>query len=223
MDNPNLFYSEHWGGRLPHIYVAGASFFITFCLYNSLPSEVAKRLEEERTLIKKEFCLRKSRIENFDIHEQIELKAEQRKMHAIFFDRYDKALEHYAKKEDILLNAEVAQIVADKMQDLDGKYYDLMAYCIMSNHVHLLIDTQHYDISQKKQTVSYFMQLLKGGTAFQINKVIERNGTVWQKESYDHIVREGEEERILQYILNNPVKANLVKHWKDWQFTYLKT
>jgi len=34
-------------------------------------------------------------------------------------------------------------------------------------------------------------------------------------------VRDGEElQRILRYVVNNPVKAGLVEHWRDWTWTF---
>ena len=55
------------------------------------------------------------------------------------------------------------------------------------------------------------------------NRALERSGKFWQKESFDHYVRDKKEFwRILNYILNNPVKAGLVEKWEDYPFTYLK-
>ena len=55
------------------------------------------------------------------------------------------------------------------------------------------------------------------------NKFFQRNGTFWQDESYDHFIRDDAElERIIKYVLHNPVKANLVKEQKDWIWTYCK-
>jgi putative transposase len=66
------------------------------------------------------------------------------------------------------------------------------------------------------------MRLLKGSTSRLCNKELNRTGKFWHHESYDHYVRdEAELDRIIKYIVNNPVKAGLVNDWKDWKFTYL--
>jgi len=65
------------------------------------------------------------------------------------------------------------------------------------------------------------MQLLKGRSAFECNKALGRSGTFWQHESYDHVVRDGEFDRIIEYILMNPVHAGLVTRWQDYLWTYL--
>ncbi|MBN1145730.1 MAG: hypothetical protein JXA78_00630 [Anaerolineales bacterium] len=50
-----------------------------------------------------------------------------------------------------------------------------------------------------------------------------RLGVFWQAESYDHVARDDRElERILQYVIYNPVKAGLVLEWEKWPWTYLR-
>ena len=65
------------------------------------------------------------------------------------------------------------------------------------------------------------MQSLKVYTARECNRALERKGQFWQHESYDHVIRLGEYNRIITYTLNNPVKAGLAKEWKDWPWSYL--
>ena len=67
------------------------------------------------------------------------------------------------------------------------------------------------------------MQSLKRHTSRQSNIVLNKSGTFWEEESYDHIVRdEIELLRIMKYILNDPVKAGLVKNAFDWKWSYNK-
>jgi REP element-mobilizing transposase RayT len=67
------------------------------------------------------------------------------------------------------------------------------------------------------------MHSLKRYTARQANQLLGREGAFWQHENYDHVVRDEEEwQRIITYILNNPVKAGLVQNWEDWEWTYYK-
>jgi len=68
------------------------------------------------------------------------------------------------------------------------------------------------------------MQSLKRYTAAKANKILVRRGPFWQHENYDHIVRnEHELERIIVYVLNNPVKAGLVKNRDDWKWNYCRS
>ena len=67
------------------------------------------------------------------------------------------------------------------------------------------------------------MMSLKRYTARQCNDILGREGQFWQHESYDHVIRnQAEWERIIKYVLDNPVKAGLVEKWDDWPWTYLR-
>ena len=63
------------------------------------------------------------------------------------------------------------------------------------------------------------MHSLKSYTAHKANKILGRQGPFWQHESYDHWVRdEAELERIVAYIIANPVTVKLVAQPYDWYF-----
>jgi putative transposase len=64
------------------------------------------------------------------------------------------------------------------------------------------------------------MQSIKGFTARECNRLLAQAGMFWQQESYDHVVRDDDElERIIQYVLNNPVKAGLVERPELWRWS----
>jgi len=97
----------------------------------------------------------------------------------------------------------------------------------MPNHVHLLVEfvvAGHF--MHRGKTAKYpaadALRLLKGSTARSCNLLLKRSGPFWHHESYDHYVRdEPELERIIKYILCNPVKAGLIEDWKTWEFTFI--
>ena len=65
--------------------------------------------------------------------------------------------------------------------------------------------------------------LLKGYTARKANGLLSRTGAFWQRESYDHVIRDANEwQRIVIYVLNNPVKAGLVDTWEEWKWNYYR-
>lgn len=65
------------------------------------------------------------------------------------------------------------------------------------------------------------MKSLKGYSAWEANRCIGRKGAFWQLESYDRVVRDNAEfARIVKYVLNNPVKASLVREWREWKWNY---
>ncbi|MXV84431.1 hypothetical protein F4Z98_13805 [Candidatus Poribacteria bacterium] len=133
----------------------------------------------------------------------------------------------------------IAKEIAESLHYRDGKVYCLDAYCIMSNHVHVVFtplarQPSRTDIVNSEEntaqtrnlcynTLSVIMQSLKGYTARKANQLLGRSGAFWQPESYDHIVRDASEwQRIITYVLNNPVKAGLVDTWKKWRWSYCR-
>jgi len=91
--------------------------------------------------------------------------------------------------------------------------YELHAYVVMPNHVHLLVTP--------KVVATRWLGPLKGFTAYQANKLLGRHGQAfWQDESYDHLVRSGTEfERVRSYIEENPVKAALVSEAEQYPWS----
>ena len=70
--------------------------------------------------------------------------------------------------------------------------------------------------------IDNLMKSIKGISAREANKILERKGSFWQSESFDHIVRDEDElNRIVKYVIYNPVKAGLAEKWQDWEHTYL--
>lgn len=85
-------------------------------------------------------------------------------------------------------------------------------YLFMPDHAHLLLRGK-----LEKADVLQAMVSFKRKTGFWLSQ--NHPSTHWQKDFYDHILRRDEEiNKQIQYILNNPVRANLVKNWKDYPF-----
>jgi hypothetical protein len=79
------------------------------------------------------------------------------------------------------------------------------------------------DEDEDDAVLAIIMQSLKGYTARECNRVLKRHCTFWQHESFDRVVRDQAEFRkTIEYVINNPVKAGLVKKWEDWKWTYKK-
>jgi REP element-mobilizing transposase RayT len=169
--------------RLPHAYSEDKPLFVTWHLYGSLPHNLYP-----------------------PPHKQNAGQA------FVWMDRYLDTAQGgplYLKQEPI------ARLVVNSIhygyQQL--KYYDLHAYVVMANHVHLLV--------LPRAAPSRFLQTLKGYTAREANRLLGRTGQpFWQGESYDHWVRDETEcARIKAYIENNPVKAGLVSRAEDYRWS----
>jgi putative transposase len=194
--------------NLPHYQPPGATYFVTFRLAGSLPHEVVARLREGRTKDERVLLGTGAREEKDRV---IQL----RKRH---FARFDKLLDTAGQGPRWLQNAVVAKVVSDAIHYRDGREYELLAYCIMPNHVHLVITLGRNDISLYK-----VLQSLKRFTAREANKILSRGGAFWQHESYDHVVRDGKELlRVIAYVVRNPEKAGLVDTREAWRWSYCK-
>ena len=206
-------YKNFYRRNLPHIQPEGATLFITFRLTDSLPKEVIERLKTEREEAEK----RINQIADKNERER-QLDQTQRR----FFGKWDDALDSLAFGEKYLSKPRIADLVAESLLHRNGKIYDLEAFSIMPNHGHLVCSPLE-EAEGKYQSLSKIMHSFKLHTALEANKILGRDGSFWQHENYDHYVRdEGELERIIKYVIYNPVKAGLVDDWTKWKWTYCK-
>jgi len=120
------------------------------------------------------------------------------------FVTMDRLLDHARGGPTFLRQPAIAQLVLTSIQyGAEIGHYELHSWVIMPNHVHLLLTPQ--------ASVSKLLGSLKAATAKRANLLLQRSGQpFWQDESYDHLVRGGDEfQRIQRYIEGNPVTALL--------------
>ena len=135
-----------------------------------------------------------------------------------YFYKIDNLLIKYKNSPKYLKQPKIATIVESSLKYHDSADYDLLCYCIMPNHVHLI-----FTLLDDARSLDKIMFSVKRYTAGEANKILNRSGQFWQHESYDHIVRnEKALYNIINYVINNPVDAGLVIKWQDWKWTYLK-
>ena len=148
------------------------------------------------------------------------------KLHEEYFHKFDSLLDTSTTGPHWLNDSGVAKITADAIHFLDGKKYTLIAYSIMSNHVHLILalngkETNDDHSATESYALTKNLHSLKRYTALESNRLLHRRGAFWQHESYDHIIRDSNElQRTVEYVINNPVAAGFVKRWEDWKWTY---
>ena len=108
----------------------------------------------------------------------------------------------------------IAEVVVQSLhRGAELGHYELACFVVMANHVHVLL--------LPKVPAGRLMKSLKGCTAREANRMLGRTGEpFWQKESYDHWVRDEREwVRIADYIENNPVKAGLVSRADQYRWS----
>lgn len=209
MTDHRVFYRRN----LPHWQLAGATLFVTFRLAGSLPQSVIAALREKRELEERALSRigdLKEREKQADLHSRLA------------FGWWDTALEASSEGPRWLAEPQVATVAVEALHYRDEQVYDLVAFCVMPNHVHLVCTPL------KREDGTYhalqgILHSLKRFTARRANQILERQGAFWQAESYDHVVRDADElARVVRYVINNPVKAGLVSDWEAWPWTYVR-
>lgn len=178
----------HSRGYLPHLDQAGLTQAITFRLHDALPQGKMKEWALELGL--------SSRLPE-------ERERELRRRIEKYLDAGHGAC--------WLKESRIGRLVEEELLLCDGERYRLLAWCVMPNHVHALIEPNAgWDLER-------ILQAWKGRTAITANKLLGRTGAFWQREYFDRFVRDDAHlENVLRYIDENPVKAGLVKTAASW-------
>ncbi len=177
--------------NLPHWQQPGATYFVTFRLADALPENRLSELEQERQHWLKS-------------HSQPWSTDDRREYVERFSERVEQWLDA-GEGSCVLANPDASEIVAGALQHFDRERYQLGPWVVMPNHVHVLLKpTGEHDLGT-------ILHSWKSFTSNRINQLLGRTGGLWQRQSYDHIVRdEAAFERITDYILQNPKEAGVV-------------
>lgn len=206
-----LAYQFYYERNLPHLQPPGATLFITFRLAGSIPVAAQHKLRAETVALKAKLLTIDDPGERQEFASQ-----EQRRL----LGKWDSVLNMAQFGPTWLRDARIAQLVSESLHYRDARFYTLLAFCIMPNHVHVVF-TPLRESEDTYYSMAKIMQSLKGYTAYQANRILGQQGAFWQHESFDHVVRSAAEgQRILNYVLNNPVKAELVQDWSEWPWNY---
>ncbi len=113
-----------------------------------------------------------------------------------------------------LRNDRVAASVEQAICFYDAKRYRVIAWCIMPNHVHAIIEIL------AGWFLADIMHSWKSYSAHSANKILHRSGKFWFPEYFDRFIRNSEHLAIaVEYVENNPVKAGLVAAKEEWQWS----
>ncbi len=182
-------------GNLPHWRQAHVTYFVTTRLADSMPREILREWQNRRDAWLHAHGLQKPS----DIHQLTE--DQQHEFHATFTKEWHQWLDA-GYGECLLRRSDVRDILIGRLCAEPS----LDAWVIMPNHLHALV-------APEGQTLGDALQSWKGGSAFEINRLLRRSGPLWQKEPYDHIVRsEAQFQHYRRYIAENPIKAGLEPH-----------
>ena len=113
-----------------------------------------------------------------------------------------------------LRRPDIARLVEGALFNFDNQRYRLLAWCIMPNHVHALIETR------AGFPLADVLHSWKSYTSHDANKLLRRSGEFWQREYLDRFVRNAEHyASVIAYIEENPVKAGLAKLKTEWPWS----
>jgi leucyl-tRNA synthetase/REP element-mobilizing transposase RayT len=196
--NPRAEVNIRDGANLPHWTQDDATYAVTFRLADSLPAEILRQWQEDRNHL-----LKRSEQGGLTPSEQAEFRR-------LFSEKIDAALDA-GHGESWLRRPEIAQLVADALRHFDGQRYDLFAWCVMPNHVHVVFRPKEgHDLAD-------ILHSWKSDTANKANSHLQREGPFWQAESFDHLVRDQADlQSQIRYALENPTRAGLPdRRWVD--------
>lgn len=147
-----------------------------------------------------------------------ELKKEHYFLRKKYIKAYDDLLDAERNPTLNLAKPENTEIIIEALLFWKGEKLKTHALCVMPNHVHWVVELFETEKETKPVYLEEIMYSVKRFTANEINKVENRTGALWQKESFDTTIREEKHlYHAIEYTLNNPVKAGLIKDWHDWK------
>lgn len=190
----------HSRGYLPHWKSDGAVYSVTARLADSLPAHVLDRLRRQHLEAVAD-CSRSGDLTAVH-HAELEL------VHAL---RVDEQLDR-GYGSCILGDPRVAAMVLAAVRYFDTERYELIAACVMPNHLHLVLRPL------EEWSLSSIMHSIKRYTSREANRILGSSGRNWQHESFDRIIRDAADlERTVRYVLENPDKAHLGEDW-PWRY-----
>ena len=202
--------SVRQGAYLPHWTKGGGIYTVTFCLADSLPTPVLEAWLAERKAIVDE------------------AKRQNRPLSDEELDRLDHL---HSEKVEKYLDAghgacwmnrpDIAEIVQNAIKPFSAQRYRLLAWCVMPNHVHVVLQPSG---EHKLPDILHSWKSLSGN---KINAAVKRKGELWQPEYFDHLVRsEKDLARCVDYAWRNAERAGFPEwkwcgRWDETSRTYL--
>ena len=183
-------------GYLPHLEAEQPTYFVTFRLADSLPRDLLAQLRKERQLLDTAGQAGTPHAANLI----------RRERSRALLRKAEQCLDHGAG-DCHMLDPRIAKIVADGIRIFDRKRYEVWAWCVMPNHVHVVF------VPLPPHQLQAILHSWKSFSAQAANRLLQRSGRFWQPEYFDHLVRSEESlVRIIRYVKENPRKARL-QNW----------
>jgi len=181
---------RHTENRLPHWQQTGAVYFVTFRLADAIPSTLRDQWEKERE------AWLKVHPEPWSTETELE-----------YHKRFSGAMECWLDAGHgacLLRRRDCANVVAETLRHFEGERVVMISSVVMPNHVHALF------VQNPEWPLEKLIQSWKRFTAREINKLLVRSGSLWQRDYFDRLVRDEKHfANCARYIRRNPTKARL--------------
>jgi putative transposase len=199
------FLGWHERGYLPHFDFPGLVQFVTFRLADSLPA--SQRGEWEHLLALEDLREKRTKLEEY-------------------LDR--------GVGECWLRDPRIAKLCEEAMLFFHNERYELLAWCVMPNHVHVLVHVWQTPLGKLLQSwkrriatqAQVYLAERRSPTRrvpADINASARRAALQtlrWEREYWDTFMRDDAQERkAIRYIETNPVKARLCEVAENWEFS----
>jgi hypothetical protein len=189
-----LAYKQFSRRHLPHINPPSSTLFITYRLAGSIPQPLLRHYKRKNELLQKELLrTRKSMYDKLQLVDspEIQTQIEQlERFHRGWFLKFEATLDQASTGPTWLKDDKVAAVVTKQLHALDDEAYKLDAYCVMSNHVHVVFtpflteaslyegfdETGHLAFAGEYPGLSHILHRLKGRSAREANLVLSRTG-----------------------------------------------
>jgi REP element-mobilizing transposase RayT len=183
---------RHTENRLPHWQQQGATYFVTFRLADSIPPHALGQWRDERA------AWLRTHPEPWDS-----------KIESEYHRRFSGALEQWLDQGHggcLLRRPDCAKVVAETLRHFEGERVVMISFVVMPNHVHAVF------VQNPEWPLEKLIRSWKGFAARQINKLLERSGSFWQRDYFDRLVRDDQHfANCVRYVRRNPEKARLTQ------------
>jgi putative transposase len=211
---------ESYRHNLPHFQQPGQAYFVTWILKDAVPPKAFPKYKNKLQQLRTQIELHKQKKSEKNLIEGLQ------KEYYLVRKKYMKAFDDLlavSKSNTVdLSHSENLKIISDALHFWEEKKLKNIAWAIMPNHVHWVLEVLKKDKDGNPVYLQDIMQSVKRQSARQINLQEGRAGKLWQKENFDTTIRDEKHlHNAIEYTLNNPVSAGLVKDRNDWPGNFL--
>ena len=117
------------------------------------------------------------------------------------------------RRQKLFTTKEVVDLVLEQIaRAADESQFEITTYCFMPDHLHLLVEGKSAGSDAKQ-----FIARAKQYSGFYYKQA--RGSKLWQRYGFEHVLRDDELTLVVaKYILENPIRAGLVKRIEDYPF-----